>query len=597
MKHNSSHSFRLIALFAISMLAFSCAKEGIEAIEGPTEILFPDAQEIVEASFYGRIVGFNDLPIVGAKVQCHSCVDNSIMTTDSTGNFLFADIENKGSSAYLTVEYPDMFKAFRRFGVVKGEYNYTEIQLNRKTLVGTLTAESGGAIEHDSGASVVLPANGIVDENGQPFNGTYEVYVAWINPSAENLSQNIIGDISGVDNTGTVKALSTFGMLVIEILDLDGNPLNLQEEAIAELKIPVPQELINNAPVSIPLWNYDEELGYWIEDGRAELVNGFYIGTVNHFSSWNVSAKSEAISISGKVALIIENENITPSYYKIELANPTIGKIGYWLCDDGSYLIPNFPAGEIFDLKILDHCQNEIYNQSSGPYQSNKALGQIIINQMQQASEKTITIHGNAVDCDLNPITHGLAIFNLGEKKYTVELEEDGSFLFPIRVCDDFVGYLTIYNEDNLTESIPSVVSELDRNFDFDDILLCDTISQRYSFMNIEGLYTSLTTDEITNENGPTIPAGQLVGITTQDYSLMWNKVFTLNGISNGLGEEGILFGSHVFPNAEWISTENVNFFIEEYSVGAKGAKGFYQGTIEYEGQEYYINGSFLDID
>ena len=122
----------LLVLSCSLLLLFSCAKEGIEVIDGPVDVLFPDSQAIINSSLHGRIVDESNMPIVGAEVFCHTCLMASSTTTDSSGNFLFTQIENKGSSAYLSVEYPNKYKAFRRFGISENVYNYTVIQLNNK---------------------------------------------------------------------------------------------------------------------------------------------------------------------------------------------------------------------------------------------------------------------------------------------------------------------------------------------------------------------------------------------------------------------------------------------------------------------------------
>jgi len=235
-------SLGLIIVLSITMLLNSCSKDEVNESPitttyiDPSDIVFPNPTEIIQTCIYGRVSDVNDQPIVGAIITCESCQTSQFIESDSTGNFLFEEIQNKGQSAYLTIEKQGNFKSFRRMGILANKFNYTEIHLNEKKSIGQLTSEDGGTVQHISGASVTLPANGVVDQSGNNFNGTYEVYAAWINPDSENLSQNLIGDLSGFGNDGRLMSLSTFGMLVIELLDGNGNELNLAEGQEAELK-------------------------------------------------------------------------------------------------------------------------------------------------------------------------------------------------------------------------------------------------------------------------------------------------------------------------------------------------------------------------
>jgi len=131
---------------------------------------------------------------------------------------------------------------------------------------------------------VTLPPNGIVDGSGNIYNGTVEVFMAWIDPSSSSLSQLMVGNLSGVDNTGELKSLATYGMLNVELFDPAGNELNVKEGSAADLSFPIPASMMSAAPETIPLWSFDETYGYWVEESTAILSNGFYTGEVGHFS-------------------------------------------------------------------------------------------------------------------------------------------------------------------------------------------------------------------------------------------------------------------------------------------------------------------------
>ena len=352
----------LFAVLAYFLITTACVKEDLT-----TEVttIHSEPQQLVSTTLYGRVIDESDQPIVNATVAYKSGAQQVTLTTDEDGYFLLRDVLNKGKSAYLTVQHTGKFEAFRRFSVLPDKFNYTEIKMNDKTIVGQVTAANGGTLNHESGAQITLPANGIIDESGTAYNGNVEVAMAWIDPSAEDLSQRMVGDLSGIDAEGQVRSLGTFGMLQVELLDAGGNELNLADGAESTLVFPVPPSLQGNAPDVIPLWSYDEERGTWIQEGEAALTGGEYVGVVSHFSSWNVDCLTDPIEISGQVLWTLSDGGTSsPSYLSLYVCGDKFGQKGGWLSNDGEFLFYNFPKDEVFELKIYDSCSDLLLSRN-----------------------------------------------------------------------------------------------------------------------------------------------------------------------------------------------------------------------------------------
>ena len=90
----------------------------------------------------------------------------------------------------------------------------------------------------------------------------------------------------GQNTGGEANLLETFGMLTVELTGSNNEKLQITSDS--ELKFPIANEQLSTAPNTIPLWYFDEENGYWIEDGEATKVGNQYVGTVSHFTPWNV---------------------------------------------------------------------------------------------------------------------------------------------------------------------------------------------------------------------------------------------------------------------------------------------------------------------
>jgi len=322
-----------------------------------------------------------------------------------------------------------------------------------------------------------LPANGIIDENGNAYTGNVNVAMAWIDPSAEDLAQRMVGDLSGIDENGNERSLGSYGMLQIELLDETGKELNLGNGSEAELIFPVPASMQGNAPETIPLWSYDEDMGTWIQEGTAAYANGVYTGKVSHFSSWNVDCMTDPIEMKGQVVWQRGSDLEAGSYLQLYVCSEKIGRKGGWLCDDGSFLFYNFPKGETFQLKVLDRCGNTLFEKDYGAYDEDTDLGQIQIVATANTSHNLVKIVGNAVDCDGNALTRGYVSTdytgNGPQTKTIFPLNENGNFEFTLDLCDNTTVNFTVVDTDNILTSTPQSLNDTENSWTFADISVC----------------------------------------------------------------------------------------------------------------------------
>lgn len=183
------------------------------------------------------------------------------------------------------------------------------IELNKNTVVyaslgtwdksETINPKQDNTISFQN-AEVKLPANGIIDANGNVFTGNVTVNAAYFDPMVDNYENVFPGDFEGEDISGNTVDIESFGFINVELTD-GSQSLNLAKGSTADITIPIPDALKNNAPDPIPLWFFDEELGIWKEEGSASIQNGVYVGTVEHFTAWNCDIGFDISSIKGRV--------------------------------------------------------------------------------------------------------------------------------------------------------------------------------------------------------------------------------------------------------------------------------------------------------
>jgi len=583
----------LILCFTLGLIVFSCAKD--EVIENDVVTTIPDSQEIVNGTVYGRVMNEDGTPLSGVTVNVMTGIQPQSIQTDSEGYFLFRNLDNKGKSTFLQFDSPGKFRAFRRYSIIADRFNYTEVKMMDKQIIGSVSSEAGGELNHPSGARIDLPSEGIIDENGAIYTGDVNVAMAWVDPSAQDLAARMIGDLSGIDEKGSRRALSTYGMLQIELLSDSGSELNLGENQFAELRFPVPSDMVNNAPESIPLWSYNEIKGTWIQEGQAELVGSEYVGLVSHFSSWNVDFMQDPIEISGLVEWNIQGDTVGGAYLQVYVCSDRIGRKGGWLCDAGEFLFYNFPKNEEFELKIFDHCGNKIFSESYGPYQENTDLGTIQV----VSSSAVVLVEGNALDCDGIPILNGLVNVVTTSGVQTFPIDDNGEFEFSVDLCAGGSATMKIIDIKNLLE-FETTIDDTQSIWRFPNTTVCDNLEE-YLLINIDGnetIYTDRLEFWIAKDS-----LNQIDISTIRHISVGGNEAnFTIQFLSpmSVPSTATTFFFSFWLGQGEFYYLNDVadmNIEIQEHDSNSGGIiRGTYSGTVinEFDNSDHLISGEFL---
>ena len=471
-----------ILLGAVMLIGFSsCVQD--ELIENTTDIIPNQPTELINTTIFGKVFDDDGLPASNASVRLHSPTGDEVVTTDSDGRFTFLRNQTTSRSAYLTVEHPGHFKGFRRISVIAQNYNYTEIKLLSKRLVGTFSSTNGGEVSTE-GMSVSLPAEGVMTSEGQPYSGDVQVYMSYLDPTSEDLAQRMIGDLSGQTSDGRSVSLTTYGMVHVELESPSGDPLQVKSGSNATLHYPIPSEISSRAPENVPLWYYDEELGTWVEEGSAIRNGDRYIGEVSHFSAWNVDFLYDPIEVSGCALILNQNGDTTPMKAQIFVCSDRIGQKGGWLCPDGQFLFYNFPKDEEFQIKLLDACGNELYNETYGPYDENTDLGKI--GPVTVTSDVAL-IQGVALNCDDELITDGHVFVQesssiSGNNTYFVPIDTDGTYSFAIDLCSGNTPTLEVSATDfqTFTTSLTTTIIPGPGTFTVDTLVTCDELDNYF---------------------------------------------------------------------------------------------------------------------
>lgn len=353
--------------------------------------------------------------ISGATVRA-GCGEGVSTTTDHFGVFLLQGVMAYEGLAHVTVEKEGYFPGSRSF--VPGEnadeaISYTYITLLQKDLAGTVQGTSGGTITQE-GMSITFAANGF-QRNGEAYSGPVRVYLNLINPTSPDLHAQMPGMLMGVIGDQP-QLLYSYGMAGVALTDAAGTAVQLAPGSNATVRFPVVAAQQGAAPTTIPLWWFDEDLGYWVEEGEAQRVGNEFVGQVAHFSWWNCDVPGNFVELKGQVFDSVNGGMLAGA--RIVVVTQTVGSGTTYTNTQGEFT-GLVPVGQQLTIEVQLPCGPNgswvtVHTEVAGPYQQNSviALSVTMVNQN--------LVIGAVVDCDGLPVEAGYALVN-GVAHFCVE--------------------------------------------------------------------------------------------------------------------------------------------------------------------------------
>ena len=481
----------------------------------------PENQTTI-ANVAGYVVNENKKPAVGATVN----LGDRTTQTNEFGYFHFpqATLNQKGTT--VQIQQDGYFPASRTFFPLPNSDQRLKIQLVPMTFSHSFNAGLGATIISNGGASVSFPANAIMDEEtGTLYQGEVQVASHWLDPTELSTIDQMPGSLHGLTPDLNPGALATYGMIAVELQSPDGRPLNLHGDAKATLNMPVPESLQADAPPTIPLWYYHEDLGIWVEDGTAMLENGMYQGQVSHFSWWNCDFFLETVYVSFRLLDPLGNplDQITA---QLTLASGAISSASVTDAD-GFYSAP-VPANEVFTLQLATTCGQIIYEQELGPFSNNSSIGTIIVD---NPNGVTIEANGTAVNCALQPLENGYYIlieYGPGEAQYLYFTEPEFS-IYEWACFASTPAILRIFDLEN-DQSSAEYTIPINQPTDLGNISTCEDGIQTFLELTVNGQNALYET--IAFETGP-----DTTNMTAYNEPVTNEEVFYANLGGSGAGD------------------------------------------------------------
>lgn len=422
MKKTTLFLVSILALFAFT----ACEDLDLEQLidEKPSSTQFQkNFGKETRKDFLGVVIDEEKNPIKDAKVS----IEGKTAVTDDNGVFLIKNAKAYERFAYITVKKEGYLNGSRSVTPTKGTNNVT-IMMLKETVSGKVESGKDGAIETKDGAIIKLQGK-YIKKDGTPYNGTVNVITHFLNPADENIDSKMPGMLYAENAQGEERMLQTFGMIAVELRGTANEKLNLAPGAPAEISFPIDPSLLATAPATIPLWHFDENKGYWIEDGEANKVGSYYIGKVTHFSFWNCDIPAQAITL----CVTLENTNGNPiANAKVGITS-TIYGTRYGYTNANGEVCGLVPQNESLVLNVYNTaCGNtSIHTSNVGPFSQNATITEIVNNNATTTSE---TIVGILNSCNNTPVNNGYITLTYGGQTFNASVT-NGNFQINILKC------------------------------------------------------------------------------------------------------------------------------------------------------------------
>ncbi|MBR9923288.1 MAG: carboxypeptidase regulatory-like domain-containing protein [Bacteroidetes bacterium] len=587
----------LFVILVLMGLFTACNKDTPYIPDDPTD----DPVTFVTGNILGFVGDESGEAVINADVR----IGSKETTTDEYGFFKFDQVSLSANGAYLTVEKTGYFHGSRRFIPGNGTNN-VKITLLEKEIIGSIMTSSGGEVETNGGAKVRFEAGSLLDASGNAYSGEVQVAARWINPGESSVFDQMPGNLTAVDAEGAEVGLATFGMMAVELQSPSGEELQPNADNGAILEMPVPAELLSNAPTEIPLWYFDEDKGLWIEEGFATLSGNVYSGKVSHFSFWNCDAPFPVVGLTGCVVDRTGNPVTMGVSVSIEVQNSGLTSSG--LVNSTGCFGGDVPMNELMTMNILGPCDEVIFSMEIGPFADDADLGTIQIPDLDAA-----LVAGKVLDCNGTPVDDGYCILKWENLVFGLELDANGDFSTYIPYCEGVEASLTPINSAN-QEAGATVEFELETVNEFNALQACGgLIDPPYFLLKINGVEMLNLSDSLQTGGDSYLSDGYVVdgnsfGITgdATKVDAVYNDFTTASydfslafpGTQTGTFEEAYLDLSGILPTGEEFSFSGLHDFttliVSEYGNSNEPLRIYFEVLLEDGGESYDVSGTLI---
>jgi hypothetical protein len=457
----------LILILLVPFLFNSCSNDsGIDKNSVDTPLNFGN---VVSKSFTGQIVDESNNPLANVVIT----VGNKTANTDRNGVFIINNATVHEKFAFIKAKKTGFLDGSRSLVPTNG-MNYARITLLSGTIVGTVNSGTSGSVSLGNGSKVTFDGN-FKTETGQSYTGVVSVIMKHLDPSDPTTVDKMPGMLLAANSSGEERILETYGMMNIELRGAASQKLQLS--TTAQIEMPISTSQLASAPATIPLWHFDETLGYWREEGAATKQGTKYVGTVSHFSWWNCDAQFPTV----RLCVTVVNSNGVPlSNAKVGIRRASSSYTLNEFTNSQGQVCGLVPANETLTMVVFDTCDNVVSTSSIGPFSVDTTLPNLVI---PNSTLQSTLVQGNLLKCNGTNVTDGYVLMRYGNQN-VMSTVTNGAFSFTMLICSDTDTAFRLegFDYDNLQTTNPINFTFTTPITNVGNITACNSISEFISY-------------------------------------------------------------------------------------------------------------------
>ncbi len=456
------HLLRLspVLVYCLLLLTISSCRKELSLEGTPPETEPPPAQ-IVTTSIQGRVLNEQRQPVQGATVSGGGVT----ATTDANGYFLLENIDGPDDATVVSVDKTGYFKGYRTLMVREGIIQYIQIELlleNQNTISGT----SGGVIPFPEG-TLTFPPGSVLTAGDQPYGGPVTVRSIYINPENSTIADQMPGDLRGINDQNRQVFLRAFSMIATTMEDGAGNTLHPDSTNPTIFRIMIPNTLASSAPTEIPLWYFNGDTGFWVQEGTATREGNDYVGHITKPGYWLCATTLPQIVLTASIK--DQNGNPVPNLRVTVMTKIDFIPSFAFSAEDGIFQ-GKVPANNVLILTVTDNCDNVLRQQEIGPFSTAATVSNISVT---LPASSSLIIKGTAKDCDNANVAAGKVIINIDGTNYAATITQ-GVFNTTIVRCDTDPVNITLTATDKTTGKTSTMTTNASNGTITPNIVVCD---------------------------------------------------------------------------------------------------------------------------
>ncbi|WP_298510945.1 hypothetical protein [uncultured Kordia sp.] len=414
--------------------------------------------------FIGRIVDDADNLLQNVQIS----IGNATTLTDRNGIFILNDVPVFENFAYITAQKEGYINGSRVVIPKTNGTNKIDIVMFKKVVTETVNSGETSTVTLPDGVEVSF-SGGFVRQDGSTYNGQVEVVLNYAAPNVVATFWRMPGSLLAQNEANEARNLETYGMISVNLFSPAGESLNIEETSPATLKFPVHYTQTSIAPETINLWYFDEEQGYWKEEGQAVKSGDFYTAEVTHFTWWNCDVPFDSIEFCFNLAPNGATQS-TPYYVNINRAsnNQLIFSGNVYSGGFECGLIPINEEITVSIFQVASSCFGQLIDTQTFSGYATDTSTEISFTEGSNLSTTNIT--GTANNCNGNPITNGYLYVD----EYNSFSITDGTINIGLQHCESQTATLQLFDFDANQWTIIDNVPLNSQNFDLGTISTCD---------------------------------------------------------------------------------------------------------------------------